>query len=334
MTLYISNKLNNMAKKKEQKKSRLEELDETHDYNNGININTDNETIEKIAIEDKKQDKIDLQNSIMLNDGWQPIDVKLLRNGGMYGVDKLYIKSASTSEIRHWSSIDENNPESINKHFHDIIKSCTKFIGGIKTWKDIKECDLLTIIMEIHNLTFLKPERPLKLEVKCSCGKKHNHTIKSHNLNHIETDDVYFKYYNEQNGIFELKTLDYGVVNITPPSIGVMLKFKEFVNAQSDVWIKKYKNFIEIMPYFVNDYRMINKDVISKLEIDYVSYDMDKYINLNDFVNGIKCDADYTVTTLCNDSKNCSVSTRSGLDFKEGIKAFFLPVSNRPSQLL
>jgi hypothetical protein len=68
--------------------------------------------------------------------GWKNIPVKILPSRGDFYLSgfELAIRSASVAEVRHWSTIDENDMLSVDDQLNYILERCTRVrINGVDT---------------------------------------------------------------------------------------------------------------------------------------------------------------------------------------------------------
>ena len=60
---------------------------------------------------------------------WKLLDTRGLPSQGLFYPEnsELLLRPAKTKEIRHWSTIDENDPLDVREKINFILNSCTKF---------------------------------------------------------------------------------------------------------------------------------------------------------------------------------------------------------------
>ena len=135
--------------------AEVESMEETIDKNGLGRVNMDN-------FGPMKAEKPD----IVL--GWHelPLD-SLPSRGRFYPADtSIKIRSAKVAEIRHFSTMDENNLLDIDEKLNAIVESCTQVSSRTTrvSFKDLLEEDRFILILSIRDLTFPEPESSLKVE--------------------------------------------------------------------------------------------------------------------------------------------------------------------------
>ena len=108
--------------------------------------------------------------------GWHVLDLEdLPSKGKFYPADTIIkIRSAKAAEIRHFSTMDENNYIDMEEKLNSIVESCAQFNAGDKrmSYKDILEEDRIILLLSIRDLTFPEPENKLMLKGKTEKTKK------------------------------------------------------------------------------------------------------------------------------------------------------------------
>ena len=114
--------------------------------------------------------------------GYHNVPLSNLPSGGMFYPKsvQIAIRSANTSEIRHFSTIDENDVLDVDDKLNSIVESCTRLTSNKKrmSYKDLCEEDRFYLILSIRDLTFPEPESQLTVEHRSKKGQKHTVEIK------------------------------------------------------------------------------------------------------------------------------------------------------------
>ena len=117
--------------------------------------------------------KADSSDSIL---GWMLLDQTTLPSSGkFYPADcVIKIRSARAKEIRHFSTMDENNYIDMEDKLNAIVESCTQLTapGQRITYRDLLEEDRIVILLSIRDLTFPEPENKLVLKGKTEKTKR------------------------------------------------------------------------------------------------------------------------------------------------------------------
>jgi hypothetical protein len=97
--------------------------------------------------------------------GWKNVPMSSLPSQGMFypATTQVAIRPATVSEIRHWSTIDENDLLSLDDMLNFIMEKCCriKVPGKPGTFKDLKEIDRFYLIFAIRDYTFKNGENRL-----------------------------------------------------------------------------------------------------------------------------------------------------------------------------
>jgi hypothetical protein len=268
---------------------------------------------------------------------WEVFDNSLLAlEGNAYpGNFKLQYKAANTPTIRYWSNVSDNaHPLVINKHLNEILKTCTKVTGG--TWRDIKECDRLKVVIAIHDYTFVKPERPLTITHQCDnigCSSpKFTTKIKLNHFKLLEPTKHMHRFNNETKN-FVFKTKNHGTINVYIPSIHISTAVAEYFGSQEDKsWFTDNMTFVELVQWLIpHTTQKCDAKLISNMHIDFMSWSADKIALVYDIVQQSKVELDANLHVIC---PQCGKECTPPFRFENGFKRFFLPVSDLDSELL
>ena len=91
--------------------------------------------------------------SIANDPTWKKIPLENLPSKGLFYADntEIAIRSATTFEIRHWSTIDEDDQNDVNDQLNFILEKCARIqitkSSIALSWEDILEIDKLYIIL-------------------------------------------------------------------------------------------------------------------------------------------------------------------------------------------
>ena len=100
--------------------------------------------------------------------GWHVLDLMDLPSQGKFYPEDCVIKirSAKAAEIRHFSTMDENNYIDMEEKLNAIVESCAQMTAGKSrmSYKDILEEDRIVLLLSIRDLTFPEPENKLMLK--------------------------------------------------------------------------------------------------------------------------------------------------------------------------
>ena len=151
----------------------------------------------KVNMSDFGPDRAQSSDSAL---GWHVLDQTTLPSQGkFYPADSVIkIRSAKAAEIRHFSTMDENNYIDMEEKLNSIVESCSQMTSGKKrmSWKDILEEDRIVLLLNIRDLTFPEPENKLMLKGKTEKTKKQvDIELAVKNLIPTEIDEEIERYY-------------------------------------------------------------------------------------------------------------------------------------------
>lgn len=217
----------------------------------------------KMAISPSSQSRMELL----------PINRDSLPSKGLYYPDDvtINIRSASTQEIKHYSSMDDTDPFAVDKHVSTLIDACCKVIkkdNTLLSYKDLSEFDKLYVFFAIRDRTFLihKRENNLTNKYECpECGHKNNITINNDVFGYYSIRKELQKYYSEKEKCFIISDEELGSdpLKIYVPTVGVTEKITDYIKRKE---IEKQNgeggyydvNDLTILLYTTPDWRLFD----------------------------------------------------------------------------
>ena len=266
--------------------------------------------------------------------GWKNIPVEILPSRGDYYPEgtKIAIRAAEVREIRHFSTIDEDDKLDIEEKLTHIIDRCSRmeFPGeGVVSYKDLKQEDRFFIIMAIRDLTFVKGENSIILKPYKTCKQtmdcpfNDGIELRTGVLSSYDLDEQVAKYYNPETRsfIFTIKKLD-KTIELFIPSIGVTQEITSFVSECSRKKVEIDEGFLSIAPFLFNDWRDLSYErIMMKMrESDYwTKEEFSLYFELSE---RIKMGTKLEVNQKCPVCGDMEVTAK--ITFPNGIRSLFL----------
>ena len=255
--------------------------------------------------------------------GYHDIPVASLPSGGLFYPKgtQLSIRSAKVAEIRHFSSIDENNILDIDEKLNAIVEACSRVTSDKQrmSYKDLCEEDRFFLILSIRDLTFPEPESNLQVEHKDKKGKTHTVEVKKDNLSYFKIPDHLEKYYSEESLGFLIETKSFGTLDMRPPTIGIMQRMTSYIKDRQEKGEKIDQSVLQIMPYLVSEWRGFQDKDIFKFEVEMNGWSNKKfslvYKLAEEIKIGIKPDMDVQI------GDEWEVVP---IGFRDGIKSLFI----------
>ena len=265
--------------------------------------------------------------------GWHVENLdNLPSKGKFYPADTIIkIRSAKAAEIRHFSTMDDNNYIDMEEKLNAIVESCAKIMSGDRrlSYKDILEEDRIVLLLSIRDLTFPEPENKLILKGKTKKGKKTVEIeLATKNLVPTVIEPEIEKYYNSGERIYTIQTRSAGEIRMKPPTIGVMEEVTAYLKDRQEKEIEMDKAFIQVLPYIVGDWRSLSLPKIFQLEVDYKGWDDRKYMIVYRLAEKMRIGVQTTLETEIDGE----IAT-APLDFPGGIKSLFI-ISDLSAELL
>lgn len=273
----------------------------------------------------KSEDQISLGNRI----GWSKISVEDLPTLGLFYPkgSEIGIRSASAGEIRHWSTINEEDLSQLDDMLNYVLERCAyiKFPNSpSSSWKDLKEVDRFYILLAIREKTFVSGEN--QLQVKISETQKTSVTKEM--IQYISFDERIMKYYNDEKRCISLKFKNGNSIDIHLPSVGLTGWLKSYITRKNKMQEAFDQDFLNFAPFIIPDWRGLNDFTYEK----YI-YDSQKWasaeISMLAEVKKIFADAINPVIKYEDEQGGERVIP---LNFHGGIRSLFL-ISNPFSQL-
>ena len=260
-------------------------------------------------------------SSANLHLGWVDLSIEELPSAGrFYNSDaKIKIRAAKVAEIRHFSTIDEENIIDADEKLTAIVNSCTQTSGTKFSAKDILEEDRFYIILSIRDLTFPEPEMKLSVKHQDKNGESHDIEVKREYFDFFKIPGEIEKYYNEERRTFVIQTKSFGNIEMRPPSLGVMAQVTKYIRERQQKNMNIDQSLIQVLPYLVSDWRSFNAKSIFDLEVDMSGWDHRKYSLVYKLAEqmrvGIKPEM---VVPIGDDMEDVPIN------FRDGIKSLFI----------
>jgi len=333
----MSDELN---KKEEAAKAMLEARDQIN--NPPVNQEVEDVAVEMLdAIESKGLGKVNMDNFGQARPdksadqflGWMVLDQEELPSKGKFYPHETVIKirSARAAEIRHFSTMDENNYIDMEEKLNHIVEMCTQITAGDKrlSYKDVLEEDRIVLLLSIRDLTFPEPENKLILKGKTEHTKQTvDIELASRYLVATQVPNEIEAYYSSKERTYVIKTRSAGEVRMRPPSIGVMQEITKYLKDRQEKEVEFDKAFIQVLPYITPDWRQLNLPKIFSLEVDYKAWDQNKFMVIYRLAEKMKIGVE---TTL--EMEFDGEIAKAPLDFPGGIKSLFI-ISDLAGELL
>jgi len=272
--------------------------------------------------------------NIASENGWKNIPVDVLPTEGFYYPygTRIAIRAAEVREIRHFSTIDDDDRLDIEEKLSYVLDRCLRMDfpnEGVISYKDLKQEDRFFLILAIRDLTFVKGENSILLKTKKKCNEtpecpfNNGIELRTGALSSYKIEDKIMKYYNNETGSFIFTIKKTGKkVEMFIPSIGITQAISSYVGEAARMSVVIDPGFLQISPFLFNDWRDLTFDqFVNKMrECDYWS--KEEYSVLFELSQRIK------VGTKMEAKQNCPVcggmEVTADITFPQGIRSLFL----------
>jgi len=220
----------------------------------------------------RSEDQISLGNRI----GWQKLPLRDLPTKGLFYPEsaEILIRAATSAEIRHWSTLQENDPSALDDMLNYVLERCCtyKTSEGNSSWKDIKEVDRFYILLGIREYTFINGEN--NLQVSVSESNKIN--VTKDMIDYINFDEKIMKYYNDQKRCFSIVLKSGKTFDVTIPSVGVTNFLKNYINRKQQRQEAIDSDFITFASFVIMDWKGLSDTTYEKIVIDSNNWSIDQ----------------------------------------------------------
>lgn len=255
--------------------------------------------------------------------GYHAVPINSLPSAGMFYANgtELHIRSAKVAEIRHFSTMDENNILDVDEKLNSILESCTRVTSNKKrmSYKDLLEEDRFFLILSIRDLTFPEPESQLSVDHTDKKGETHKIEVAKDNFTYFKVPETLDKYYDNEERTFLIETKSFGTLRLAPPTIGIMQKMTQYIKERQEKNLKVDQSVLQIMPYMISEWRGFTDKDIFKFEMEMNSWSNKKYSLIYKLAEqmkvGIKPDMNVQIGDDWEDVP---------IGFRDGIKSIFI----------
>jgi len=251
---------------------------------------------------------------------------------------EISIRSAEVGEIRHFSTIDENDPIDIDDKINHIISKCCsiRWQEGPLNYMDLYQEDRFYIFMAIRDLTFVKGENRIFIPVQKECKKEdcpipNEIELSSGILSNFKLSDSIKKYYDNENGCFQLtpKNGDAGI-QLFIPTIGVSTKIRKILREKLDKDRKYDPVFAEASPYIIPNWRDLDEKAYDDYEMVSKNWSYTQFVLADSISKQITFATKNSLSVTCS---KCSAEVAAPIRFRGGIRSLYI-ISDILGQLL
>jgi len=267
--------------------------------------------------------------------GWIRVKLETLPSQGAFYPQgtEITIRAAAAAEIRHWSTIDEEDLLSLDDALNRIADKCCKirFPGMVGSFKDLKEIDRFFIVFAIREYTFKKGENALNVTFDCkSCGNHDTYSIVKEMLSYYVPSEELQVRFSPEERCFHLKLNNGEDIKLYLPTLGVMTFIKTYLREKAQAKQEYDEAFLKWAPFLFPDWRILNNASYHKLLQESYTWSLDKISVVDWFVEQMQKTVKAELTSSCS---KCGSEVTAPISFRGGVKSLFL-ISDISSKLL
>lgn len=252
--------------------------------------------------------------------GYQVINIEDLPTRGLCYPEgtTIAIRPAKTAEIRHWSTINEDDILAVDDMLNYIMERCVqiRFPNENATYKNLAEIDRLYLIFAIREYTFINTGNKLKINI----SDTKTLDVTKDMVDYVRVDDL-MQYYDPEKRSFVLKVKGGRQFEIVFPTLGVVSWIKDYIK-RCNTYKQEYDEvFIDYAVFLIKDYKDLSKkDYYKSLVEDSLTWTHAEISVLNYVRNLFKDAVDVQVKYIDEDGSEKTAP----LSFRGGIKSLFI----------
>ena len=266
----------------------------------------------------------DVDDPIASELGWKNVPIEYLPSQGLFyeTATQVAIRAATVAEIRHWSTIDENDLLGVDDMLNFIIEKCCKIKipGRAASFKDLKEIDRFYLIFAIRDYTFKNGENKLYVNVTDNDGVGDRIEVNKDVIDYFNPDERMMKYFSHETHHFNFEMKNGEKFVMYFPSLGVMAFIKNYIKTKQQQGQNFDKAFIKYAPFLFNDWRTLTQSTYDKAVQDSYGWSVVRISALDKLVEILSSSVNPQVRfTTQNGAEEVAP-----LNFQGGIKSLFL----------
>jgi len=256
--------------------------------------------------------------------GWKNVPIENLPSQGLfYEVGtQVAIRAAGVAEIRHWSTIDENDLLGVDDMLNFIIEKCCriKVPGKPGTFKDLKEIDRFYLIFAIRDFTFKNGENKMYVNAADEEGVEEKVEVTKDIIDYFNPDEKLMNYFDRERRCFDIKMKNGENFQIYFPSLGIMSFIKNFVKNKQQAGQNFDKAFIKYAPFLFPDWKGLTQATYDKAVQESYTWSLQKISVLDKIVEMLSASVNPQVRYIT----SAGGEAVAPLNFRGGIKSLFL----------
>lgn len=270
-----------------------------------------------------------------IRDGWMDVDKSLLgKRVDFYPLDwEFKIRPATVEAIRNWSTIDDENLNSVDRVFNEVLKSCLSIQtpSGPIPWYNINAWDRFFFILLIREYTFAKGDTNIEYSEDCpNCDNSVSFKLTSQSLLYEYPDEEVMSMYDQTTRTWVIDPQEYGlpindVIRLWLPTLEKDINVKSWAIARLQENPNKEIDpvLLRFLPWFLPK---ISKDdtiaqrQIKEFKIKFEHWDIDTFKFMDDVITNIMVTPKTKLIQKC---PICGEEVTSQIRFPNGPSSLF-----------
>lgn len=270
---------------------------------------------------------------------WLEVDKEIMLYKAIFYPEnwKFKCRAALGAEIANFSTIDNEDPVSVNDGINALLKACLRIEtgnGSVVSYKNLCEFDRLWFLLFIRDLTMQSTEQKVTFKVNCPhCGEENIVEMSFDNLRAIELSELARKYYNANEHAFVVTTKSYGILKFEPSTI---YRGEAYMNYILDIRNKGGKqpaaSFSALYPLLLTRETEKNPKAVNTALAQYtaISNDARKLSLYMKLAKELNVGLEQEISYIC---EGCEKEAHAPVQFPDGISSLLL-MSDISSELL
>lgn len=280
-----------------------------------------------------KRDQMQDADDASISQGWIPIDREEMGIRSQFYPEawEFFIKPATVSAIKNWTSVDEDRPDQVNNVFNDIVRNCLKINTHEAEgagWAQINSWDRFWFVLKIREYTFSRGEQRVKFTDACeNCGEDIEFELTADSLFYDFPDmDLVNKYWDGTAWVIDPQEydVDHEPITLYTPKLGKDAAIIDWALARSRNNQKIDETFIKFLVWMTpklntKDSRVLDQQ-ITRAYNEYKSWDLEMFKFMDDVINNITINPSEQLKVKC---PHCEMEVQSAVRFPDGVKVLF-----------
>jgi len=300
----------------------------------------ENKDDDKKLVAEKKLSRVGdtIGQNADIRDGWIDVDRRLLGERDIFYPEdwRFRIRPATVEAIRNWSTIDEENPNSVDDVFNEIMKACVSILtpNGPIPWGNICSWDRFFFLLLVREYTFAHGEASLSYEEDCpECENPVKFELTSQTLKFDLPDPEVMPMYDREHRAWHIDPAEYDVdhepITLYIPTLEKDANIKAWLIAQiqenqtrtnrskiDQVFIR----FVNWLSPKVSKDADVAKRQIKELNMIYKSWDAEMFGFMDDVIKNIVVAGSTKLTVTC---PTCGEEVTSNIRFPHSVSDLF-----------